>query len=181
MKKTLIALSLLAVANASYAVGTIRFLGEVSDQTCEIEIESVTGDLNILLDPVTVTDLTNAGVDVPLGKREFSARVFNCTGTTMTEAGVKLVPTKPNPTNGKYLANILTTNAASNVALQLYDETAATSRVLDFTSGADYVTTPWTSGATEKTFKLSVAYVMTATPPGTGQLQSNIQYTVTYK
>jgi len=140
MSKTPLALLLATsclAGGAAQAANTITFVGEVTDQTCEV---SINGQANavVLLPSVPASQLKAAGSKA--GLTPFTLTLTHCTapGTNMqlttrfmgrgvTEAG--------------NLGNLATGKKAENVSIQLTDNEAGT-KPIDLSKGTTHVTGP---------------------------------------
>ena len=118
MKKlTLSALVLTALFGANaHANNTITFLGEVSDQTCEVAINGATANPTVLLPTVSTADLAVAGSVA--GETPFTLSVSGCTIHATQALPIKTVFVGNSVTAAGNLGN---TGTATNVSLQILD------------------------------------------------------------
>lgn len=176
MKKSILALSLLAVASSGYAANVVNFYGEVADQTCTLTIDGNDFGPSILLDTALASDLATAGSTAK--KTQFEVKVFGCdTAPTTGQAGIRLVPNGLITAAGN-LPNVITgASAATNVELQMLDDTDT---AINFSGGGLSITKPWPTGTTDITFTMGVQYYATGIATA-GLLRSNVQYAVTYQ
>ncbi len=79
------------VSGAVYANNTVRFLGEVTDQTCTIKINGTDSYPVVLLPAVSKSELTAAGSSA--GQTPFTVTLSGCdvTATSSSSAGVRFV------------------------------------------------------------------------------------------
>lgn len=127
MKKTLVSLSLLAAlgmgmtaANAA-STGTITFNGELTDTTCDVDVNGQGADATVTLPTVSVNQLTAAGNVT--GRTSFNMNLTNC--VIGTEGGHSKVAAFFQPGNtvdlGTGRLKNMSTDGATLVDLQLLD------------------------------------------------------------
>lgn len=177
MKFTLLSLALLLPCTA-LASNTVTFLGEVSDSTCDVTIDGVKGDVSVQLPTVQASSLAADGQIA--GATPFKFTLSGCTaasGATTTTVGMRLVSTST--ANSGNLVNIASDSAATNVSIQILDESDS-SNAIDFTLG-EY-STPLkvkpTSGNVEFPF---IAQYYANGVATIGKVESQLQYALTYK
>jgi len=133
-KKSLVALGLLvagySMTASAVSDNTISFQGEVSDQTCEVTVNSDSAPV-VLLPTAAVSSLTTAG-DVA-GTTSFEIALSGC--TTATEATTINTVFSGNLVDTANAGTLTNTGTATNVNLQL----------LDTTSSAIDLSSTWTS------------------------------------
>jgi major type 1 subunit fimbrin (pilin) len=193
MKKTILGLSLLAAMSASSAyaesTGTINFNGELTDTTCDVNIEGQGPDATITLPTVSINELTAAGQTT--GRTSFNMALTNCQVTAADEEnGVAAGPSKvsaffqPGDTVDLSTGRLLnqTADGATNVDLQLLDASNAyaainvgnTSQVND----TAYVDIDTATGTAEIPYAVEY-YATDATTAG--KVTSSVVYNLQYK
>lgn len=177
--KTLIATAVIfaGVNNIVYADNTVRFLGEVTDQTCTIQINGSESYPVVLLPTVSKSMLTGAGSSA--GETPFTVTLSGCdvSATSVSkQAKIRFVSTN---IDGANLKNIASASPATNVAIQLLDGTSP----LDFTSG-DAKTAAKTiggeAGQSSATFDMKARYYSAAGSATAGAVEASAQFAVTY-
>lgn len=129
MKKTLVGLSILAVlglgntvANAASS-GTITFNGELTDSTCDVEVNGQSSDASVTLPTVSIKQLTQPGNTA--GRTAFNMKLSDC--VVGTEGGHSKVAAffQPGATVDLATGRLKNTNTsgATMVDLQLLDVT----------------------------------------------------------
>lgn len=131
MKMKLVSAALLAslMSAGAYAesTGTITFTGELTDTTCEVDINGQGKDANIILPTVGINELVKAG-DIT-GRTSFNMNLTKCTigaAANLTN-GKNTVATYFQPgstvdlSTGRLLNQSPSTATAQNVELQLLD------------------------------------------------------------
>ncbi|MET4876163.1 type 1 fimbrial protein [Morganella morganii] len=135
MKKTLAAFIAVSCAVTAFtahsaADNTVRFIGEVANQTCSLDINGTDKSPVVLLPTVPVKDFNNT-VGTTTGDTEFTINISGCTATT--EAGMEktlsIAFVGNSVTTSKNLGN---TGDADGVSIQLVDNNAVN---LEFTPG----------------------------------------------
>lgn len=165
-------LSLSSSAFAATSNNTVRFMGEVSEQTCDININGSSTSPIVLLPTVSDSQLASSGSTT--GDTPFTVTLSGCGGTQASNAGIVFVA---NDIDGANLKNTATTSAATNVAIQLMDG----SNAMDFTGNKAQTSTQSVGGAnTTVTYDLAARYYATgqATP---GAVEAQAQFAVTYQ
>ncbi|WP_241613712.1 fimbrial protein [Rosenbergiella epipactidis] len=123
MKKMIIAssvIALLGMANIAHAAstGTIKFQGQLTDSTCDVDIEGQGPDATIVLPTVSTNLLTQTGNTT--GKTGFNMSLSNC---TVNAAGPSTVSAffQTGATVDQSTGRLKSTGEAQNVTLQLLD------------------------------------------------------------
>lgn len=124
MKKSIVVLSMLATLGSSVAnaesTGTINFNGELTDTTCNVNIEGQGPDATVTLPTVSINELTQPGKTT--GRTGFNMALTECTvaqgGPSKVSAFFQAGETV-DLSSGR-LQN-QTTGGATNVDLQLLD------------------------------------------------------------
>ena len=126
MKKSIVSLSLMAalamtgMSAQAASTGTVTFNGELTDTTCDVDINGQGTDAAIALPVVSVNELTTAGNTT--GRTSF---VFNLTNCTVASGGMSKVAAFFQPGESVDLSSgrlkNTRTGGATNVDLQLLD------------------------------------------------------------
>lgn len=181
MKLKLVALTLIAFSGAAFAdsANTVQFKGEVSTQTCSVNINGNESNPVVLLPTVAASTLATAGTAT--GATTFTVNVTGCTLDDENSTAIKTVFAGNNVTSNGNLGNTTGTGAATNVSIQLLDSDATTP--LSFSSGSVATTSPMTlaSGATSTSQTLTARYYAEATGVTAGSVTATAQYAITYQ
>jgi major type 1 subunit fimbrin (pilin) len=174
MKKSLIAVALALLPVFSFAGNTINFQGEVSSQTCSVNINGNTSAAApvVLLPTVPATLLATAG-DVA-GATPFNIGVSGCTAGA-SALTIKTIFIGNNVNGSGRLGNMGT---AGQVSLRLVDPTAP-GTPLDLTGGAGNAGLVLGANQTSASYNFQVEYYAegTATP---GSVIGSVQYALSY-
>lgn len=173
MKNIAILVSGLVLSTAALADNTIKFQGEVADQTCDISINGNASTPLILLPTVSTTALASSGATA--GQTPFTIGLTGCTASASTTA-IKTIFVGNNLTADGRMGN---TGSAGAVALQLVDPAAPT-LPLDLTGQTGAPGLSLAANATSATYDFAVEYYSegTATP---GSVLGSVQYSVSYQ
>ncbi|MFT2798415.1 MULTISPECIES: fimbrial protein [Serratia] len=173
MKNIAILVSSLVLSSAVLADNTIKFQGEVADQTCDISINGNASTPLILLPTVSTTALATSGATA--GQTPFTIGLTGCTASASTVA-IKTVFVGNNLTADGRMGN---TGTAGKVSLQLVDPAAPTVP-LDLTGQTGATGLSLAANATSATYDFAVEYYSegTATP---GSVLGSVQYSVSYQ
>ncbi|MFB2668637.1 fimbrial protein [Shewanella xiamenensis] len=180
MKKITLALAasgLLMGSTAAMAAGpnTITFMGEVSDQTCEVVINGNAANPIVLLPTATTAELSAAGSTAK--ETVFTLGLTGCTVPTgILTSKTKFVGNSVD-VNGN-LANVAA-SGATNVALQLLDAPSGSPIDLNvgkFVSGPSIAT-----GQTEGAIDYAVQYISVDGGATAGPVMGTVQYAITYQ
>ncbi|WP_235423096.1 fimbrial protein [Enterobacter hormaechei] len=124
MKKAILTLSILATLNSSVAIaastGTITFNGELTDTTCEVDVNGQGGDATVTLPTVSINQLKEPGNTA--GRTSFNMKLTEC--VIGTEGGHTKVSAFFQPGNTVDLSTGRLKNVAGDatmVDLQLLD------------------------------------------------------------
>lgn len=121
MKKTLVTLMLFILPGIAFAEtsnNTIKFQGEVAEQTCMVDINGTANTPVVLLPTVSTSNLNQ--VNSVAGKTNFTINLTGC-NIAIQDTQISSVFQGMNVTSGGNLGNIGT---ARNVAIQLIDPVA---------------------------------------------------------
>ncbi|HDS1202804.1 TPA: type 1 fimbrial protein [Shewanella algae] len=181
MKKLTLAFAVsgaLLGSSAAMAAGpnVITFQGEVTDQTCEVEINGNGANPIVLLPTVSASDLSGAGSTA--GETTFTLSLTNCTAPS-TDLATK-TRFVGNSLDGDNLKNATGAGYATNVALQLLDAPAGTAMALS--SGAVEVAgANILAGETSAEVDHAVQYISVAGGATVGAVTGSVQYEVIYQ
>lgn len=174
MKK--LALLLAAMPSIVFAAdNTIRFEGQVSDQTCEIKIDDTVSAM-VLLQAIPKNDLADVGSVA--GEKPFTVSITNCKAPV--EDGGLSINTKFGVSEATSGGNIPNRGTANNVALQLLN--APGGQPVQLKSG---IPTPVSGlklgkGETAASHTFAVRYVTEDGAAGVGTVQGSVQYALDY-
>ena len=181
MKRISIALILSALSAGAMADNTVRFEGEVSDQTCNV---SVNGEGSpVILLPTVNKDVLSA--TTVTAETNFTISISDCDQTANQNWGIRLVGN--GVTQQGDLANRATENPATGVAIRIGDKGAdGGTAFAPINLSAATVVVPSDdipAGETSASHILAAGYVLesagvTATA---GYVSSSLQYAVTYQ
>lgn len=186
MKKSIINISMAAVLGLAAVgvqaagTGTIIFNGELTDTTCDVDVNGQGADATVTLPTVSVNQLVAAG-DVT-GRTSFNMNLSNCVVGTIgghTKVATFFQPGTTVDLGTGRLKN--TTGSATNASLQLLD--ASNSFAVINEGNTDQVTdTAYVTIASDGTALLPYAveyYAEGTTTPGT--VTSSIVYNLMYQ
>ncbi|GAA3612246.1 fimbrial protein [Gibbsiella greigii] len=178
MKLKLVALALVTFSGAAFAdsANTVQFRGEVSTQTCSVNINGNESNPVVLLPTVAASTLATAGSAA--GATTFTVNVTGCTANADSSTAIKTVFAGNNVTSNGNLGN---TGDATNVSIQLLDSDANTA--LSFSSGSVATTSAMTlaSGATSTSQDLVARYYAESTGVTAGSVIATAQYAISYQ
>lgn len=180
MKKITLALAasgLLLGSSAAMAAGpnTITFMGEVTDQTCEVEINGNAANPVVLLPTATTAELAAAGSTAK--ETTFTLGIKGCDGTALTSKTVfvgNVVDVDGNLTN-------TATSGAANVALQLLAVPGSQASAIDLNTTTPVAGVVLAAGETEGTVDYAVQYISVAGGATAGPVLGSVQYAVSYQ
>lgn len=173
MNKIAIMVTGLVLSTAALADNTIKFQGEVADQTCDISINGSSSSPLILLPTVAASSLVAVGSTA--GQTPFTIGLSGCTAPATTTA-IKTVFVGNNLTAAGRLGN---TGTAGNVSLQLVDP-ATPATPLDLTGQVGAAGLSLAAGNTTASHDFAVQYYSegSSTP---GSVLGSVQYSVSYQ
>lgn len=182
MKKITLALAasgLLLGSSAAMAAGpnTITFMGEVTSQTCEVEINGNAANPVVLLPTATIAELATAGATAK--ETIFTLGITGCTADTVALNTKTVFVGNVVDANGN-----LTNTAASgatNVALQLLDAPSGAAIDLNTSASNPVAGVVLAAGETEGTVDYAVQYVSVAGGATAGPVMGSVQYAVSYQ
>lgn len=158
-------------AAANDGKGTVEFKGQLIDETCTLESDSV--DISVTLPTLSVKSLASTGAEA--GSKKFNINVKDCDASrTKIAAHFEAMGTSGVNSVTNNLKNSATTNAATNVEVRLYDAdekhlpmgTTGTLQNIDATThkatmtyyGGYYATGATTAGAVTAKAKFTLSY-----------------------
>lgn len=169
---SILVLGALFGANAQ-ANNTITFIGEVSDQTCDVTINGNASNPTVLLPTVSTADLASAGATA--GETAFTIAVSGCTAAAQAL-----------PINTVFVGNSVTgagnlgnTGTATNVALQLLDGVGGTG--INLIGGATVAGLNLDAAATSASYDFAVQYITETGTATSGSVTGSVQYAVSYQ
>lgn len=172
MKKTLMTLSAMAAAaasfNASAVDGTINFTGEISSQTCTIEGNTGATAKTVTLPKVSTSALSAVGEVA--GRTAFNLALTQCTGTSAS------VSFEPGPSVDAATGNLTNQTAnGSNAQIQLLNANFAP---INLQTNSGSLATAITNQAANLEFYAQ--YVAATAAATAGQITSNVQFSMDY-
>ncbi|MGL6021458.1 MAG: fimbrial protein [Gibbsiella quercinecans] len=178
MKLKLVALALIAFSGTAFAdsANTVQFKGEVSTQTCSVNINGNESNPVVLLPTVAANTLATAGSAA--GATTFTVNVTGCTANPDSSTAIQTVFAGNNVTSNGNLGN---TGTATNVSIQLLDSDA--SSPLSFSSGSVATSSAMTlaSGETSTSQDLVARYYAESAGVTAGSVTATAQYAITYQ
>jgi major type 1 subunit fimbrin (pilin) len=176
MKKNVFALAIVAAAvisGSAFADNTIKFQGEVADQTCTVTVNGNASSPLVLLPTVSTSTLATSGATA--GDTNFTISLSGCTASA-TETAIKTVFVGNNLTANGRMGN---TGTATNVSLRLVDP-ATPATALDLTGQVGNPGLVLAANATSASYDYAVQYYSegVATP---GSVLGSVQYAVSYQ
>lgn len=177
MKKTSISAFLATIilysGTAAAASNEIQFLGEVSTQTCSVEVLGNQQSL-VLLPTVPASALATAGTVT--GDEGFSLKLSGCAAPTTTAETYKIRFVSSNFTTNGNLENI--NGTATGISLQLSEEDGTAVNL----ANGDALTQVLSIdvGSTEAISNYNVKYYAETASVGAGSVMASVQYAVSY-
>lgn len=173
IKKLILAVSVSALPVLAQANNTIRFLGEVTSQTCSVSINGIAANPVILMPSVAATQLNQAG---NAGETPFTIAVQGCTASEENPISVSTVFFANDMTAAGNIAN--STGTARNVELQLLNAVNGTPVNLRTTASVPTVTLA--PGSTTAEHQFAIRYFTPSNNATVGSVVGSIQYSLTY-
>ena len=180
MKNSAIALTLFAVLGATVSsanaasTGTITFNGELTATTCDAVVDNQAADATVVLPTVGINQLVNPGETA--GRTGFNIALTNCQGTLKTASAFF----EAGPTVDLDSGHLKNSGTATNVSLQLRDESSATGDVIVAGNGNQAANTTYqnvSSGSANLPY--SVEYFADAATTA-GTVISQVVYSIQY-
>lgn len=173
MKKMIVSALLIVTASGVGTVqaadGTVRFTGNITDQTCTVA--SGSQNLNVVLGSVAKSAL-NGSAGLRAAPTKFTLSLTGCP-ETVTGANVKFDGTS-DPVNQSLLALDSGTGVASGVGIQIADKNGTAIPL--HTASPDYALA---TGA--NTLDFIARYVSTGSAVTTGTANGTSEFTINYK
>ncbi|MBP6116132.1 MAG: type 1 fimbrial protein [Neisseriaceae bacterium] len=178
LQKTLLALSLaLPLSVFASTGGTITFLGEVTDTTCNVTVNGSSADSTVQLLTIASNDLA-AGADSATSA-DINFEMSGCgSSEAFTKVGVRMVPVGDVTTDGN-LSNMIADG--SSAAIKLKDENGSQ---VPFQAGSEtlIVTKNIPAAGATVNYPFKAHYTNeTASNATEGKVKAAIQYTTTYE
>lgn len=170
---SVLALSALLGANAQ-ANNTISFSGEVTEQTCQVDLSGNVNGPVVLLPLVSKTDLKDPGSVA--GETPFTISVSGCAVNGSEALPIKTIFFGNDVTAKGNLKNF---GSANNVELQILD--AVGGNAIDVSAGAAASGLSVAAGESTGSHDFAVQYVSVAGNATAGTVIGSIQYQIAYK
>ncbi|QCA06823.1 fimbrial protein [Pantoea vagans] len=173
LKALVTAMALFSVYANAASDNTVHFQGEVSTQTCSVNINGSSAGPVVLLPTVAASKLATASSTA--GETTFTVNVTDCAADA---ASIKTVFVGNDITSNGNLGN---TGTAGNVSIQLLDSDASTP--LKFVSGQSVNTSAFTKAADSTTAsqELTARYFAEAASVTAGTVLASAQYAISYQ
>ncbi|EMA9251969.1 TPA: type 1 fimbrial protein [Yersinia enterocolitica] len=175
MGKTLMTLALLtlpSIALAATSNNTIKFQGEVAEQTCMVDINGTANTPVVLLPTVSTSNLNQ--VNAVAGKTNFTINLTGC-NIAIQDTKISSVFQGMNVTSAGNLGNVGT---AQNVAIQLLDANGAPIRMSGGSVSVPGITL--VAGSTSASQDLAAQYITEEGRATAGSVIASAQYAITY-
>ncbi|CND31605.1 fimbrial protein [Yersinia pseudotuberculosis] len=175
MKKTLVTLMLFILPGIAFAEtsnNTIKFQGEVAEQTCMVDINGTANTPVVLLPTVSTSNLNQ--VNAVAGKTNFTINLTGC-NIAIQDTQISSIFQGMNVTSGGNLGNIGT---ARNVAIQLIDPRGTPIRMSGGSVEVPGITLA--TGETSASQDLSAQYITEEGQATAGSVIASAQYAITY-
>lgn len=161
------------VSTTVYADNTIKFQGEVADQTCTVNVNGNASSPLVLLPTVPASSLTTAGTTA--GTTNFTIDISGCTAST-SDTAIKTFFVGNNLTSNGRMGN---TGSATNVSLQLVDP-ATPATPLDLTGQTGAPGLNLVANATSASHDFAVQYYSEGATTA-GSVLGSVQYAISYQ
>ncbi|KMN79993.1 major type 1 subunit fimbrin (pilin) [Chromobacterium alkanivorans] len=171
--KKIVVLASLCLPALALADNTINFQGEVTSQTCTVDINGNATSPLVLLPTVPTTSLAKTG-DVA-GETDFTIRLTGCEAAPAGGTKINTVFVANSLTTGGNIGNV---GSAGKVALQLLDP-AAPATPFNLTGGYKAPGLELKAGETTAEHKFAVRYYAEDTVTA-GSVLGSVQYAVSY-
>lgn len=179
-----VALSVLLASGSAFAASTVTFKGEVSSQTCTINIAGTT-NATVLMSTQPLSSLYTSGtenfaVGNSSGLTPFTINITGC--STSTTSATTLYPEflgTSVDTATYALGNTASTDYATGVGVAIYSDATGTSQIeLNGVTKGAALSIPAGTATASTTY--SAKYMATSTSPTAGKVTGVAQYTLTY-
>ena len=172
--KKIIVLACLCLPAFALADNTINFQGEVTSQTCSVDINGNAASPLVLLPTVPTTSLSALG-DVA-GQTDFTIRLTGCEAAPVGGAKINTIFVANSLTPDGNIGNV---GSAKKVALQLLDPAITPAAPFDLTGGYKAAGLDLKEGATSAEHKFAVRYYAEGAATA-GSVLGSVQYAVSY-
>ncbi|MTC58451.1 fimbrial protein [Providencia rustigianii] len=162
-----------SIAANAESENTIRFQGEVADETCTVTINGNTALPVILLPTVPVSALDTAGKTA--GQTPFTIGVSGCTGAKQTDTNIKTIFIANNLTTDGRIGNTSTNN---NVSLEIIDPANVGTKI-DLT-GVGNNGLILKANAKSASYDYAVRYYADSVASA-GKVEGSVQYSISYQ
>ncbi|MEH6998911.1 MAG: fimbrial protein [Limnobacter sp.] len=173
LKKFAFVAAVCALPALAQANNTIRFVGEVTAQTCSVSVNGLQANPVVLLPSVAVAQLNRTG---NAGETPFTISVQGCTANEENPISVSTVFVAADMTTAGNIAN--TTGTASNVELQLLNAVNGTPVNLRTTSSVPLATLA--AGSTSAERQYAIRYFTPSNNATAGSVGGSLQYSLAY-
>lgn len=160
-----------------FAANTITFTGEVTDQTCQVEVNGSSSPI-VILDSVPITAL-NAVAQVA-GATPFTLSLTNCAASTSTDETFRTLFQTMNATAAGNLPNTAT-GGAQGVSLQLLDSVGGNPIVLSSGAVVQGGNIVLKKGDTSASKDFAVQYYAETSGVTAGAVTGAVTYTIRYE
>lgn len=171
--------SLLTSPSLSFAVQTVTFQGEVTNQTCNVSINGSTDSI-VMLPSVALSEFgSTLAVGQTAGLTPFTVSVSDCASQSTAQAiGTKFLGYDVDASTG-VLGNRATANAATGVGIQLTGNADGSEPViLSGSTTVSGLTLP--ANSTNATYEFGARYYLLDTSATAGAITAVAEYTLTY-
>lgn len=175
MKKTLVALMLFAlpgITSAASSNNTIKFQGEVAEQTCMVDINGTANTPVVLLPTVSTSNLNR--VNSVAGKTNFTINLTGC-NIAIQDTKISSIFQGMNVTSGGNLGNV---GSAKNVSIQLIDGKG--SPIIMSGGPVEVPGIILVAGSTSASQDLAAQYITEEGKATAGSVISSAQYAIAY-
>ncbi|QIK14984.1 type 1 fimbrial protein [Leclercia sp. 29361] len=180
LKKIALAFTVVALPYSALAAPTVTFEGEVTDQTCSVNINGQTSSV-VMLPTVAATEFgTTLANGQTAGLTPFTISLSGCkSSTSSTNITTKFLGYDVDSTTGT-LGNRATTDAATGYGIQLTSSgTGGTPVVLSGVTSVPGLVLA--ANATTASYEFGAQYyVVDATTAAPGKISAVAEYTVSY-
>ncbi|WP_051302950.1 fimbrial protein [Comamonas composti] len=166
-----------SLAGAAAAANTITFNGEVTDQTCQVEINGSSAPV-VILDSVPVSALSAPGMVA--GATPFTLKLTNCVAPATGSESFQALFQAVNATSNGNLPNAAA-GGAQGVSLQLLDAVGGNPVRLTSGSPAKGGSIVLQSGQTSASRDFAIQYYSESAAVSTGMVSGSVTYTVRYE
>ncbi len=176
-------LTTMLMSTSAFSATTVTFQGEVTAQTCSINVNSTTNAV-VLMPTISVSDLYTSGTTTTAvrnsaGLTPFTISVTGCTASTNALTMYPEFLGTSVDTTTFALGNTASANAATGVGIALYSDSTGTQQInLNGVTRGAALTLAANATSAEATY--SAKYMATSATTTAGKVTSVAQYTLTY-